>query len=166
MRVLNAVRNDLHHVHLSSLPLPLIFRQYTGGIVLGFIRSIHILADGFNFMFDNLEEGTDHIDHDVTQIAHLPPEDVALVYGGDALVGYATPISEATITHSGETATINGRTQNLASIFQYARDLRASGGFSEVTIASITANEETLEAEGEEAEEVIRGYNFRIMLVQ
>ena len=131
------------------------------------LEPIKAEADGFNIMFSNLREGTERIDHEVTQIAHLPPEDVALVYGGDGLVGYATMISEATITHSGEMATVTGRTQNLASIFQYARDLRASGGFSEVTISSIAAYEEVLEAEeGDDEEEIIKGYNFRFILVQ
>jgi type IV pilus assembly protein PilM len=132
------------------------------------IEPIKAMAAGFNIMFDNLQEATDRVDHELTQIAHLTPEDVALIYGGDAIVGYTTPISEATITHVGTMATLSGRTQNLDSIFKYARDLRASGGFSQVTISSITAYEEVIEPEEDEEdeEEIIRGYNFKFILLQ
>jgi type IV pilus assembly protein PilM len=128
---------------------------------------IKAMADGYNLMFDTLQEGTDRIDHEVTQIAHLTPEDVALIYGGDEIVGYSTPTSEATITHPGELATVSGRTQNLAAIFSYARDLRASGNFSSVTISSITAYEDTIAPDEEGGDEVIiKGYNFKFTLEQ
>jgi hypothetical protein len=100
-------------------------------------------------------------------MVRLAPEDVALSYAGDEIMGYAAPISVATINHMGDMSTIAGRTQNLDAIFQYARDLRASGGFSQVTISSITAYKEVIEpGEGDDGEEVIKGYNFQFILVQ
>jgi len=132
------------------------------------IEPVKAEADIFNTTFADVQEGRNQIDQEVTQIAHLAPEEVALVYGGDEIMGYDAPICEASIKHSGDEVTVVGRSQDLDAIFKYARDLRASGGFSEVTISSIEAYEVTVSEEGEEEEEgeVIRGYNFQFTLLK
>ena len=110
------------------------------------------------------------MDHDLTQVSHLTPEEIALVYGGEEILGYVQPLTEASIDHDGEEVAVVGKSYELAAIFKYARDLRSSGGFSEVIITSIEASEEELISEtGDEEEgetEIIKGYNFRFLLIK
>jgi type IV pilus assembly protein PilM len=129
------------------------------------LEPIKAEADIFNTTFADVQEGRNRIDQEVTQIAHLAPEEVALVYGGDEIMGYTSPAPEASIIHTGDKVTVVGQSQDLDAIFKYARDLRASGGFSEVIISSIDTYEEVL-VSGEDEEEIIRGYNFQFTLIQ
>ncbi len=123
------------------------------------IEPIKTEADTFDATFTTLEEGRNQMDLDVTRISNLTPEDVALVYASsDEITGYASPISQASIDHSGSTATVIGRSQDIDAIFQYAKDLRASGGFSEVIISSIEAYESE--------DGAIKGYNFKFILTK
>jgi hypothetical protein len=63
-----------------------------------------------------------------------------------------------------------GESQEVDAIFQYAKDLRSSGRFSQVIISSIEAYEEivtseTEDDEGEAEEETFKGYNFQFTLI-
>jgi type IV pilus assembly protein PilM len=134
------------------------------------IAPLEAEASAFNATYDDMAEGRDRVDQDLTQIVHLTPEEVALIYGGDTVFGYTSPISEATIDHIVERATVVGESQELSAIFQYAKDLRSSGRFSRVIILSIEAYEEVVIPEAEEEEEepeeeIIKGYNFRFALI-
>lgn len=109
------------------------------------------------------------VDQDLTQIVHLTPAEVALIYGGDE-IRYGSPISEAIIDHVVDSVTVVGESQELEAIFQYARDLRSSGRFTQVIISSIEAYEEDIpletgDEEGEPEEEIIKGYNFQFALI-
>jgi len=134
------------------------------------IEPLEADARALNGTFDRLEEERNAMDHDLTQVSHLTPEEIALVYGGEEISGYAQPITEASIDHDGEEVAVVGKSYELAAIFKYARDLRSSGGFSEVIITSIEACEEELISEtGDEEEgetEIIKGYNFRFLLIK
>jgi len=130
------------------------------------VEPLKTTASIFNDTFTTLEEGRNQVDRDLTQIARLVPEDIALVYGGEEITGYASPICEASIKHNGEQATVVGRSYELDAIFKYARDLRASGGFSAVIISSIEAFSEDEDEEEEAEEETIGGYNFQFVLIE
>ena len=120
------------------------------------IEPIEAEASAFNNTFSTIVEVRNQVDKDVSQIVLLTPEEVALIYGVDEIIGYTSPISEASINHSGDRVAVAGESQELDAIFQYAKDLRASGRFSQVIISSIEAyGEETLE-----------GYNFQFILIQ
>ena len=123
-------------------------------------------ADVFETTFTNLIEVREKVNRDVSQIASLVPEDVALLYGGDAVTVGAGPLSDAEITHNVEQVTVTGMAPDEATIFSYARALRSSGRFSSVIILSIEAYEETIEEEEENGEEeVIReGFTFKFLL--
>jgi len=134
------------------------------------IEPIESEASVFNTTFSTIVEVRNQVDQDVSQIVRLTPEEVALIYGGDEIVGYSSPRSEAVIDHVVERVTVVGESQELDAIFQYAKDLRASGRFSQVVISSIEAYEETItsevaDEEDEAEEEVIRGYNFQFTLI-
>jgi hypothetical protein len=131
------------------------------------VEPLKTAAAGYNIMWTDLENNTERIKHEVTQIARLTPEDVALVYGGDKILGYSSPVSEGTVNHTGEVATISGKTKNLDAIFKYARDLRSIGGFSQVIISSIVAYDESVEAEEGDGEgDTLTGYNFKFIVLR
>ncbi|MFC2024572.1 pilus assembly protein PilM [Chloroflexota bacterium] len=131
------------------------------------IEPLKAEANMYQATFSDLEQGRNRINQDVTHIANLVPEQIALIYGGDVVVGYATPSSAAAINHTGDNAIVEGRSQDLASVFQYARDLRSSGGFTDVTIMSIETYEEVVTPETDTEEEVVvKGYNFQFALIQ
>jgi type IV pilus assembly protein PilM len=120
----------------------------------------------FNTRFSNITEVRNQVDQDLTQIVHLTPEEVALIYGGDEIVGYDSPISEATIDYVVDRVTVVGESQELSAIFQYAKDLRSSGRFSRVVISSIDAYEEIIASDEEDGEEIkVKGYNFKFTLI-
>ncbi len=124
------------------------------------IEPIKTEADALNTTLNNLTEGLTQMDQELTRIANLTPEDVAVVYASnDEITGYSSPISEASIDCSGSIATVSGKSQNIDSIFAYAKDLRSTGRFSDVIIISI-------EAYGEEEEEELEGYNFKFALIE
>lgn len=132
------------------------------------IEPLKATARIFDTTFATLEEGRNRVDQDLSQVAGLTPDEIALLYGGELITGYASPLGEANINYSGERVTVEGRSKDVAAIFKYARDLRASGRFSQVVISSIEASEEIIppeEGEEETAEEVIKGFNFRFLLV-
>ena len=134
------------------------------------IEPVKLQADVFRTLLTSLEAGRSLVDQDLIQITHIGPAEIALIYGGDEIIGYTSPISEASINHTGDRVMVSGKTEELAAIFTYARDLRASGRFSRVVVSSIEAYEEILvtEAEGEEEaeEEIVRGYNFQFTLLK
>jgi type IV pilus assembly protein PilM len=134
------------------------------------IEPIAARASVFNGMYDNMFQVRNQIDQDLIQIVHLTPEEVALIYGGDAIFDYASPITEASIDHIVDRVALVGESQDIEAIFQYAKDLRSSGRFSRVVISSITAYEEiilleTEDGEGEPEEDIIKGYNFQFILI-
>ncbi|MFC1956725.1 pilus assembly protein PilM [Chloroflexota bacterium] len=121
------------------------------------IEPIKTKADTFNTTFTTVEEGRNQMDQELTRIANLTPEDVALIYAfNDEVTGYASPICEASIEHTGDMATVVGRSRDIGAIFKYAKDLRGTGGFSDVIIASIEAYEG----------ETVKGYNFQFVLIE
>jgi type IV pilus assembly protein PilM len=120
------------------------------------IEPIKAEAEAFNATFAALEEERTQMDRDLTRIANLTPEEVSLVYASDdEIMGYTSPISEASINHSSDTTQVAGMSQDIDAIFKYARDLRASGGFSDVIILSIQAYEEG----------TVKGYNFKFSII-
>jgi type IV pilus assembly protein PilM len=134
------------------------------------IEPIVAEANAFNGLYSIMAEVRDQVDKDLTQIVYLTPEEVALIYGGDAILDYDTPVSEGVIDHVIERVTVIGESQELDAIFQYAKDLRSCGRFSRVIISSIEAYEETVipeeeEDEEEPEEEIVKGYNFKFTLI-
>jgi type IV pilus assembly protein PilM len=121
------------------------------------IEPIKAEANALNTTSAYLKEGLNQMDQELTRIANLTPEDVALVYASnDDIIGYESPVSEAQIENGGGMATIGGRSKNIESIFKYARDLRGTGGFSDVIITSIDAY----------GENSLEGYNFEFVLIE
>ena len=119
------------------------------------IEPIESEADVFNTRFSTITEGRNQVDEDTSQIVRLTPDEISLIYGSDEIVGYSSPTSEASIDHAVEVVAVTGESQELDAIFQYAKDLRASGRFSVVVISSIEAY----------GEETLGGYNFRFTLI-
>lgn len=120
------------------------------------IEPIKTDADAINATFMALEEGRTQFDQSLTRIANLTPDEVALVYASnDEITGYSSPISDAKINYYVDMAKVAGMSQNIDAIFQYARDLRSSGGFSDVVIESIEAYEEGS----------VKGYNFEFTIL-
>jgi type IV pilus assembly protein PilM len=121
------------------------------------IEPIKAEADIYNTTFTALEGGRSQKSQSLTRIANLTPEDVALVYASnDEIMGYAAPIVEASIEYSGSMAKVVGRSRDLDAIFTYAKDLRGTGGFSDVIITSIERYEG----------ETFKGYNFKFNLIE
>ena len=121
------------------------------------IEPIKTEADVLNTTSTNLQVGLNQIDQELTRITNLTPEDVALVYASDdEITGYTSPISTAEIENEGSIAKISGKSQNIESIFKYARDLRGTGGFTDLVIASIQAY----------GEGTLVGYNFEFILIE
>jgi type IV pilus assembly protein PilM len=121
------------------------------------IGPIEAEADAFNTTFTALGRERAQIDRDLTHIANLTPEDVALVYAmNDEIIGYAEPLTEAIIAYNVDIpAKVIGMSRNIEAVFQYARDLRASGGFSDVIISSIERYEDG----------TVKGYNFEFSII-
>jgi Tfp pilus assembly protein PilN len=121
------------------------------------IEPIKAAADIYNTTFTTLEGERSQKSQSMTRIANLTPEDVALVYASnDEIKGYAAPIVEASIKYSGSMAKVVGRSRDIDAIFTYAKDLRGTGGFSDVVITSIERYEG----------ETVKGYNFEFILVK
>jgi type IV pilus assembly protein PilM len=170
-------RNDLVRSQLELIQLQIPQQQEAIAALMGEIEEIEPLvepveaeASAFNTMYSTIVQGRNQIDQDLTQTVHLTSEEVALIYGGDEIVGYSSPISEARIEHIGDRVMVVGESQEVDAIFQYAKDLRSSGRFSQVIISSIEAYEEivtseTEENEGEAEEEIFKGYNFQFTLI-
>jgi type IV pilus assembly protein PilM len=119
-------------------------------------------ASALESNYTAIESGRNRLSQDITQIAQLTPDEIALIYGGNAITGKASPASEASIGHTTDQATVEGKSQTLEAIFKYARDLRASG-FSQVIISSINAYENVIESDTGESTE--SGYNFQFLLL-
>jgi hypothetical protein len=169
-------RNELANSQLELIQLQIPRQQEAIGAITEELAEIEPLiepvlaeANTFNTLYSTMAGVRNQVDQDLTQIVHLTPEEVALIYGGDE-IRYGSPISEASIDHVVDSVRVVGESQELEAIFQYARDLRASGRFSQVIISSIDAYEETVpseteDAEGEPEEEIIKGYNFQFALI-
>ena len=101
-----------------------------------------LMASDIEAKLDSLEQGLDKTDKDLQEAIDLVPEAVTLL----------------DIDYDSESATIYGLAITEDDIFIYARELRSSGRFTEVTILSII---EILE---KEAEEEIRFFSFEFLL--
>ncbi len=101
-----------------------------------------IMAGSIEAKIASLEQGLDKTDRDVREVVDLLPETVTLL----------------NIEYDSDSVTISGLAPTENDIFIYARDLRSSGRFTEVTISSIR------EVFRQEAEEEIRLYSFELLL--
>jgi len=123
----------------------------------------------FTTTFTGLEAGREKVDGDLSQIAALVPDDIALLYGGDKITILTRRQDPAEINHDAEQATVKGVApgeEGYKSILKYARELRSSGRFSMVIITSIEAYEEIVgEGEEGEEEEIEKGFNFEFLLI-
>jgi len=101
-----------------------------------------IMASNIEAKLASLEEGLDKTDKDLQEAVELLPQIVTLL----------------DIDYNGDSATIRGLAPTEEDIFIYARALRSSGRFAEVTILSI------IEVFRQEAEEEIRIFQFEFLL--
>ena len=125
------------------------------------IKPIETLGGILDTTLTTLEQGREKVDKDLSKIAALVPEDIALLYGGDKVTIDVTRLDEAKIKHDAEQVTVIGVApgeKGYENIFEYARELRSSDRHFTVIIISIEAYEE---GEGGARE---RGFNFEFLL--
>jgi type IV pilus assembly protein PilM len=89
------------------------------------VGSVGAIADELNSRITTMIRGRAMFYDDLTQIVTLAAKKVTL----------------SNVNHVGGAVTVNGAASNADNIFSYARDLRASGRFSEVWISSIAGGE-------------------------
>ena len=101
-----------------------------------------LMASDIEVKLASLEQGLDKTDKDLQEAIDLMPEVVTLL----------------NIEYDRESATIHGLSPIEDDIFIYARELRSSGRFTEVTISSI------IEIFRQEAGEEVRLFSFDFLL--
>ena len=101
-----------------------------------------LMANDIEAKLASLKQGLDKSDKDLQEAVNLLPEVVIIL----------------NIDYDGESVTIYGLAPTEGDIFIYARDLRSSDRFTEVTISSIR------EVFRQEAEEEIRLFDFEFLL--
>lgn len=103
------------------------------------LAAIEATTAVFDNTYTSLETVREKVNGDLEQISGLLPKNIDLVE----------------VNHTGDSVTVNGISPDEYDIFQYARDLRASGRFPTVIISSI----EAIDDEGE-----VTGFGFELSL--
>ncbi len=111
------------------------------------IAPLEATADIFATTFTDLAENRSQIDGDLSGVVHLMAGNVDLT----------------SISHTGPRVTVAGTAPEEADIFQYARNLRSSGRYSEVIISSISADYKQILEDGEIEEIMV--YDFVFLLI-
>jgi len=88
------------------------------------IKPIETIANELNAKVVNMERGRAQIAMDLSEIDRLAGEKITL----------------SSVSHAGSSVTVNGVASDEDAVFRYADDLRRSGRFSDVWIASITGS--------------------------
>jgi len=88
------------------------------------IKPIETIANELNARVVTMERGRAQIAMDLSEIDRLAGEKITL----------------SSVSHAGSSVTVNGVASDEDAVFKYADDLRGSGRFSDVWIASITGS--------------------------
>jgi type IV pilus assembly protein PilM len=113
------------HSELATLQTSVAQRQSEIATLNAQLGSVRTAADGLSNRLVTMERERAMIEEDVTQIVKLAGEKITL----------------NDVTYRGSSVTVDGGASDEDAIFDYARDLRESGRFSEVWIRYITGSE-------------------------